>query len=917
MKSGEQSESSKMSEDMKNVEHMSYIGNLSANWERFKRKFKICLEAFYDEDIKFKKKLALFLYGMGDEGYEIYRSFTFKAGEAENFDKITEKFDAHFTPKTNITYERYIFFNRKQTPEESYEQYSINLKNLSNSCKFGTLREELIKDIFVSGIKSTDLKESLLKVSDLTIESALEICRARELAAQQIKEFKGEPSEVFYTKKDKSHMKNEKRRPCGRCLKFHEFSKCPAYRKFCNHCGGPNHFAEACKSKFTGERSSIFPRRGNRRVEMVENREEEDEDSTSGESSHNINCIKYVNGVTLPHKRHWHANLTINNKCINFKLDTGADCNIISTKDYAKLGFKLNKLNESNDSIITYTRERIPIMGICILDTVYKEKTYRIKFYVTNVYNSNILGLNACIKLNMIRKINNISSENFDDLFDEKIGCVNDTVKLELDKTIKPSIAPYRRIPFTLHNVLKMELDKLVKSKIIIPVTQPTEWVSNIVLIQKPNKSIRICLDPHNLNKAIKRSHYPFPTVDELSAKLKGAQCFAKLDANSGYWMIPLDKESSKLCTFQTPFGRYSFLRLPFGLNCAGEIFHRIISQSFEGLDGVLTFQDDILIHANNWEELDIRTKKVLRRAKDKGIKFNKDKCQFKMKEVTFLGHKFGEFGTKIDESKVEAVKNLRSPKTKKQLQRILGFFNYISKYIPNFSNLTGNLRELLKDDVKFMWNNQLEDDLNKLKEKVMTAPCLSYFDPKKKITLSVDSSSIGMGAVIIQEGKPIAFASKALNETQQRYAQVEKELLAVVYGCEKFKQFIYGNEIRIETDHKPLVSMCKKPLHKLTARIQRMMLKLQPFNFEITYVPGKYMYLADTLSRDFNEYKEDCSIDYRDLELQVNLLIDSLPIAEKNWVLITEEGKTDQFYGELKEFIIKGWPKYRKDIKD
>nr|XP_022906793.1 uncharacterized protein K02A2.6-like [Onthophagus taurus] len=143
------------------------------------------------------------------------------------------------------------------------------------------------------------------------------------------------------------------------------------------------------------------------------------------------------------------------------------------------------------------------------------------------------------------------------------------------DKSVKPKVASFRRILFLLHNLLKDELDNLVKLKIISPVNIPTEWVYNIVIVKKSSAKIRICLDPQQLNKALKRSHYPFPTIEEIASKLNGSKCFAKLDANSGYWMLPLDEESANICTFQTPFGRYTFYRI----------------------EGVIVFQDDILIH--------------------------------------------------------------------------------------------------------------------------------------------------------------------------------------------------------------------------------------------------------------------------------------------------------------------------------
>lgn len=184
----------------------------------------------------------------------------------------------------------------------------------------------------------------------------------------------------------------------------------------------------------------------------------------------------------------------------------------------------------------------------------------------------------------------------------------------------------------------------------------------------------------------------------------------------------------------------------------------------------------------------------------------------------------------------------------------MLGMFNYLSKFIPNYAELTSSLRDLLKDDICFIWTEAQDRALAALKRAVTSAPVLAFFDANKDLTISVDASSVGLGAAMFQEGRPVAFAAKALTETQQRYSQVEKELLAVCFGLMKFKQFLLGRDkVKVETDHKPLLGLVNKPLHKIPSRLQRMLLHIQPFSFYLVHTPGKCMYVADTLSRDFS----------------------------------------------------------------
>ena len=909
------------------LDRMCFKGNVSQNWAKFKRNFQLYVEAFCAEDIKEKKKVAMFLYAMGDEGQEIYKSFNVKE-EDKTVAKIMDKFEKHFVPKANITYERYVFFNRKQKEEESYEQYVTVLRNLSDTCKFGTLKEELVRDIFVGGIKDQQLKEQLLRTEGLTIEKALEAAQVREVSGKQA-EALDVRSEIEVVKRRQDTGRGWK---CKKCLTEHEFRKCPAYGKECFKCRGPNHFAKACRITGGRDRGTTTMRRrdgataansghykegGKKMFKGVReiDTDKYPSDNESANSDHTIETVvKNVNSVNS-----WYAKLNINGKYLSLKIDSGADCNLMSFEDYLKLGLNKNDIIKTNDHISTYTKQQIVMVGYAKIHCVFKEKMYKIKFYVTEKMYNNVLGLNTCIKLDMLRKVNEISnnvSEKYADLFDNKIGCIDTKVKLVLDKDVKPKISPFRRIPFSIRDDLKRELDRMQEREIIKPIEEPTEWVSNIVIVKKNNGNLRICLDPQQLNRAIKRSHYPLPTLDEMAAKLHGSKYFTKLDANSGYWMVPLNTESSKVCTFQTPFGRYRFLRLPFGLNCSGEIFHRIISQSFENIDGVVTFQDDILIYAEDKETLEKRTLKVLERARVKKIKFNKQKCKFNTREVTFLGHKFGESGMRVDEEKMKGVEQLKAPKDKKSLQRIIGFFNYISKYIPNFSNYTHNMRELLKKDVVFQWNHHLEEELQELKKAVVRSPELRYFNEKEEITLTVDASSKGLGAALIQNQRPVAFASKALTVTEQGYAQIEKELLAVVFGCQKFRQYIYGKKVIIETDHKPLVPISKKPLDKLTPRIKLMMFKLQEYTYELVYKQGKHMYIADTLSRDTENPLEEDNPN-NEMQIQVDFITQAMPVGDNVWKIIKEQSIKDNTLTKLKQVIKTGWPKYYRDVPD
>jgi len=206
-----------------------------------------------------------------------------------------------------------------------------------------------------------------------------------------------------------------------------------------------------------------------------------------------------------------------------------------------------------------------------------------------------------------------------------------------------------RHVPLPLMQPVKEELQRMERKGIITKVDGPTNWCAGMVVVPKPNKKVRICVDLTHLNKSVQRERHILPSVDHTLAQLAEAQFFTKLDANSGFWQVPLSKESARLTTFITPYGRYCFNRLPFGISSAPELFQRRMSTALEGLEGVVCLMDDILIHGKSKEEHDKRLLTTLERLQRHGITLNKEKCSFATTSVKFLGHIIGTEGVRPD----------------------------------------------------------------------------------------------------------------------------------------------------------------------------------------------------------------------------------------------------------------------------
>ena len=350
-----------------------------------------------------------------------------------------------------------------------------------------------------------------------------------------------------------------------------------------------------------------------------------------------------------------------------------------------------------------------------------------------------------------------------------------------------------------------------------------------------------MCLDPRELNKSILREHFPMKTVEEVAARVKNAKIYSVLDASNGYWQIRLTKDSQKYTTFNTQFGRYKYLGLPFGIKSSSEGFQRTISQILENIDGCEVIADDILIWGQDKEEHNSRLCAVLERIRQANMKLNRDKCKIGLSEVAYVGHTFGPDGLKPSSEKLRAIMEIPEPQNRTELQRFMGTVNYLGKFIPNLSGINQPLRQLLQKDIAWQWEEAQQQSFDELKRAITSAPVLAYYDENEDIVLSVDSSKDALGACILQNGHPIAYASKSLNKCEQNYAQIEKEMAAIVFGATKFHEYIYAKgPIHVETDHRPLESIFKKPLSQMSPRIQRMMLKVQKYNLKVQYKIGR-----------------------------------------------------------------------------
>ena len=243
---------------------------------------------------------------------------------------------------------------------------------------------------------------------------------------------------------------------------------------------------------------------------------------------------------------------------------------------------------------------------------------------------------------------------------------------------------------------------------------------------------------------------------------------------------------------------------------------------------------DDVIVSGATREEHDTNLRAALDAAAEKNLKLNSEKLTVGEQQVEYFGHLITADGLKPDPQKIEAIQDMPPPADKKELQTMISMITYLSKFAPQLSTIMKPIRDPLKEDAEFIWDEQEQAALQRIKDTITSQPVLAYFDPRKEVRLEVDASKFGREAAVFQEEKPIAFASKSLTQAGQNYAQIEKELYAILFGCRRFHQYLYGREIQVYTDHKPLENISKKPLASAPPRLQRMLLQLQKYNLKI-----------------------------------------------------------------------------------
>lgn len=609
------------------------------------------------------------------------------------------------------------------------------------------------------------------------------------------------------------------------------------------------------------------------------------------------------------------VDLNVNGVITPFILDTGADVTVITENTSKHLG--ANIVNTAKN-LTGASGKPLKVVGEISMKIVSKQsKSIHTTGFIVKGAMNNLLGREQIQQLGLIHVVNSITCETIEKqhptLF-QGLGTLADEFKINVDDGVTPyNLTVPRRVPLGLQDQVKTELERMVKLGVISPVKRNTKWCAGIVVAPKKNGKVRICVDLSQLNKSVKRETYPLPRVDDALASLANAKFFSKMDANCGFWQIKLHPESWEYTTFITPFGRYYFKRMPFGISSAPENFQRQMTTMLEGVEGVLCHMDDVLVFGSTSEEHDQRLENVLKRLETNGLTLNREKCEFKVTSVEFLGHHISESGISAAQDKVEAIIQMCPPSNSKELKRMLGMVDYMRKFDPRLAEVEVPMRKLLKKQNAWLWGPEQEKAFKQIKLMLSSFPTLVKFDLKKKHRITADASCHSIGAALLQLEKefwkPVGYASRTMSDTEKRYAQIEKEALAVTWACQKFDFFLVGTHFEVETDHKPLVPLLgEKDLSALPLRVQRFRLRMMRYSYTIFHSPGKEMFIADNLSRV--EYPDHKEINRSEkVEAHVRCVMSHTPLFDGRLETIKDETDKDKVMSQISKLCQTQWP--------
>ncbi|XP_054737893.1 uncharacterized protein K02A2.6-like [Anastrepha obliqua] len=901
--------------------NMAGVGNLEPfdlnqpnKWSTYMARFGLFLLA---NDVQEEgRQKAAFLTLAGAPLYDLLTSLASpKQVSNLNLPDIKTILTNHFSPRPSEIAAYYHFHKRDQYTDESVSNYIAALRTLAVDCNFGTALDRMLRDRFVCGMKDEGLQKSLLAEKDLTVQKVIERALSNEAAAISAMAMRhpSEPVNVVNDNRFRTRTKNAVNRnqqlSCNGCGGSHPRKQCPYRESLCNACGVKGHLQRACRSA-----SNVNSHRAS---------SSNSTNARSGSMRKKSSRRENVNQITPLVNQKKSISVTINGRTCIFEVDSGSPVTIMTESTFNSVwSNRRPNLSKCDVDLSDYQRNHIPVKGIIDVSIYYnRRKIDNLPLIIANSGGSNLVGCNWFDALGMrIEGVFAVNSglsikailKKYDHLFSTDLGrYTGPPVSLQIDSAVPPVRLPPRRIPFAIKGPVEEEIDRLCCQGILEPVDY-SDWATPIVPVVKKDGSIRICGDyKSTLNKAIKPHCHQIPAVSTLLASIEGGSIYAKIDLAQAYQQLVVDERSSLLQTVSTHKGAFKVTRLQFGISSAPGIFQSCIENVLQNIPGVLPYFDDIVVMGKSEDELANRLEQIFVRFDKAGLRLRKDKCQFSVPSIEFLGFKLDNLGIRPSHDKIKAIHEAPSPKDKKQLQAFLGLLNFYHAFLPNKATIAEPLHRLLDKSARWSWKEQHETAFNTLKRLIASENVLIHYNENLPLVLTCDASPYGLGAVLshrLADGseKPIAFYSRTLSKAERNYAQIDREAVALVSGVKKFHNYLYGRFFTLVTDHRPLLGIftTSKPVPNVISNTMlRRSIFLSAYNFNLVHRAGLRMGNADFLSRCpmLSEAESTTTEDILMVEISAK------PVVSAQ--LIASQTSKDPELSKVFNWVLRGWP--------
>ncbi|XP_053395598.1 uncharacterized protein K02A2.6-like [Mercenaria mercenaria] len=864
------------------------------------------VQYFSVNDIEDEKRVSALLTLIGGKTYSLLRNLCSPVKPADkSYDELTTLLKEHLAPKPLVIAERFRFHKRNQGTSESVHDYIAVLRKLSEHCDFGDTLNDTLRDRFVCGLREANIQKRLLSKTDLTLQKAIEEAVAMETAARDASELRTSAEQVHKTARFPVKTKKPEKPkqtpplfdPCKHCGKTnHQANKCFFKNKKCYICKKTGHLKNVCKSN---------------KVKSVSDEEYD---------------INYVNSVRGRSSNKIWITPEIDNIPVKMELDTGSAVTLISKEEFQKL-FGNKELDRPTSILRTYSGEEITQAGTKLVRVKVNDQSKMLRICVINEKGPALFGRDWLQQIQLdwknILQVNTIDNNKLKSrlkeildrhrsVFSEGIGKVKGMqASLSLKENTTPKFVKARPVPYSLKPKIEKELENLEQQGIISKVNN-SDWATPIVPVVKANGNVRICGDfKVTVNQALKVDKYPLPRTEDIFANLSSGQKFSKLDLRQAYLHLEVDDKSKKLLTINTHKGLYSYSRLVYGISSAPSIWQRAIEQILQGIDGVQCILDDMVITGATNEEHFKNLDLVLTRLEQYGLRVNKDKCAFFQDRISYCGHDIDVSGLWKSQAKIGAILDTPRPTNVSSLRSYLGLLMYYHRFLPDISTVVKPLNELLEKNRKFEWNDKQERAFQNSKILLTKEPVLTHYNPDLPVRLATDASPVGISGIlshVMPDGseKPIAFASRTLTKTEQKYAQVDREALAAYYFVKRFYTYLYGRKFTLIVDCQALLSIFspqKQIAVTTAARVQRYALYLSGFNYDIEYKSTKKNSNVDALSRlPVRTQQEDCN---DGADVFYTSQIEQLPVTSAQ---IARETRRDKILSRVYEEVQNGW---------